>query len=390
MHDQAVFSDLARQYRDALLTDVIPFWQRHSIDDACGGYFTCLDRVGASYDEKKYVMMQARQVWLFSALVNRLERRPDWLETARHGAAFLAAHGRDAAGNWYTGLDSAGQPLAQPRDLVCDCFVAMALGQFALAAGDDVARELALATYGHILRNWDGPPGQNREAAAGAPASPTLTLPAILANATLELDGVLDAATVADTLGACLRHVMGIHLDRERLLLHEGAASGGGPITVGLGVEAMWIMMDIARRRGDGHLLGTCVDVALNTVTAGWDDAYGGLYSSVDTSGAPPSRPGSDQKVWWVHAEALIALAMGYERTGRDDCLRWFRRVHDYTWAHFPDPAYGEWYSALDRRGDVLQSYKGGRWKGCFHVPRALWMCWQTFERLAQQTAGGA
>lgn len=156
MHDRAVFSDLARQYRDALLGDVLPFWQRHSIDDARGGYYSCLDRAGGVYDAIKYVMMQARQVWMFSALVNRLERRDDWLEMARHG-----------------------------------------------------------------------------DASAGAPASPSLTLPVILANATLELDGVLDASTVADTLGACLRHVMGIHLNREQLLLHEGAASGGGPVTVG-------------------------------------------------------------------------------------------------------------------------------------------------------------
>ena len=139
-----MFSDLARQYRDALVTDVIPFWQRHSIDDALRRLTSPVSTAcGASYDEKKYVMMQARQVWMFSALVNRLERRHDWLEMARHGAAFLADHGRDAAGSWYTGLDRSGQPLEQPRDLVCDCFVAMALGQYALAAGDDAARELA-------------------------------------------------------------------------------------------------------------------------------------------------------------------------------------------------------------------------------------------------------
>lgn len=34
----------ARIYRDALLNDVVPFWEKHSLDRENGGYFTCLDR----------------------------------------------------------------------------------------------------------------------------------------------------------------------------------------------------------------------------------------------------------------------------------------------------------------------------------------------------------
>jgi hypothetical protein len=78
-----------------------------------------------------------------------------------------------------------------------------------------------------------------------------------------------------------------------------------------------------------------------------------------------------------VHVEALVALAMGYSLTGRAGCLDWFRRVHDYTWAHFPDPQYGEWFGYLNRRGEVLLPLKGGKWKGCFHVPRGLYRVWR-------------
>jgi len=57
--DFAVYSE---QYRAALLDDVIPFWERYSIDDEAGGYFTCLDRDGGVYDTDKFVWLQARQV----------------------------------------------------------------------------------------------------------------------------------------------------------------------------------------------------------------------------------------------------------------------------------------------------------------------------------------
>lgn len=40
----------------------------------------------------------------------------------------------------------------------------------------------------------------------------------------------------------------------------------------------------------------------------------------------------------------------------------------------------GEWYGYLNRQGEVLLHLKGGKWKGCFHVPRALMEIWKTLE----------
>jgi len=53
---------LAAEYKAALLDDVIPFWQAHSIDRECGGYFTCLDTEGNVYDTDKFMWLQGRQV----------------------------------------------------------------------------------------------------------------------------------------------------------------------------------------------------------------------------------------------------------------------------------------------------------------------------------------
>jgi N-acylglucosamine 2-epimerase len=78
-----------------------------------------------------------------------------------------------------------------------------------------------------------------------------------------------------------------------------------------------------------------------------------------------------------------VALALGYSLTRQPRCLDWFQRVHDYTWSRFPDPEYGEWYGYLDRAGEVLLPLKGGKWKGCFHLPRALYRVWQIFEGLS-------
>ena len=92
---------LIELYRRALLDDVVPFWEKYSIDRECGGYLICLERDGTVFDTDKFIWFQARSVWMFSALYLEVEKRPEWLELARHGIAFLEKYGRDAAGDWY-------------------------------------------------------------------------------------------------------------------------------------------------------------------------------------------------------------------------------------------------------------------------------------------------
>jgi N-acylglucosamine 2-epimerase len=82
-------------------------------------------------------------------------------------------------------------------------------------------------------------------------------------------------------------------------------------------------------------------------------------------------------------------LLKGYQLTGDKQCLDWFEKVHDYTWAHFRDAEYPEWYGYLNRRGEVLLPLKGGKWKGCFHVPRGLFQCWKILETISLQTFPG-
>jgi len=71
--------NLAQQYKSELLDNVLPFWLDKSQDKEYGGYFTCLDRYGKVFDTDKFVWLQGRQVWLFSMLYNKLEKRQEWL-----------------------------------------------------------------------------------------------------------------------------------------------------------------------------------------------------------------------------------------------------------------------------------------------------------------------
>ena len=108
------FKKLANQYRDELLENVLPFWLDQSQDHESGGYFSCLDREGKVFDTDKFIWLQGREVWMFSMLYNKVEKRQEWLDCAVQGGEFLKKYGHDGQFNWYFSLDRSGRPLVEP------------------------------------------------------------------------------------------------------------------------------------------------------------------------------------------------------------------------------------------------------------------------------------
>ncbi len=373
----------APAYLNALTDDVLPFWERHSIDKDCGGYFSCLARDGTVYYTDKFIWLQSRQVWTFANFYNNMNKKNEWLAIAEHGARFLKKYGMDKSGNWYFALNRHGQALVQPYNIFSDCFAAMAFSQYALASGDDESLQIAKDTYANILRRKDDPKGRFSKLVPGTRPLLSLAIPMILANLVLEMQWFLDESDVEARLNDCVDLVMNTFMNSQTGLLHENAgADGSHPdcfdgklINPGHGIEAMWFMMDIAIRRGDRELLDKAVNTVLCILDFSWDREHGGIYYFLDAGKNPPDKLEWDQKLWWVHLEALVALSMGYSYAGSISCSDWFEKVHRYTWDHFPDPDYGEWFGYLNRRGEVLLDLKGGKWKGCFHLPRALYRC---------------
>ena len=82
-----------------------------------------------------------------------------------------------------------------------------------------------------------------------------------------------------------------------------------------------------------------------------------------------------------AHAHVVRVL------TGEEQYARWHERVHQWAYAHFPDPVHGEWFGYLHRDGTVSTRLKGNLWKGPFHLPRMQWFCTQRIEEMLQQGA---
>jgi len=375
-------------YQDTLLENVLPFWLKNSPDKEYGGYFTCLDRNGKVYDTDKFIWLQSRQVWLFSMLYNNIEAKEEWLDIAEHGARFLMNNGIDQEGNWYFSLKREGEPLVQPYNIFSDCFAAMAFAQLSQASENNEYSDLAKKTFLNILRRKENPKGRYDKSFPGTRPAKGFTLPMILSNLVLELEHVLDASLVHETIEFATKEVLDVFYRKEYGLIVETVAADGSfsdtfdgrLVNPGHGLEAMWFMIDIGRRTGDKKLIKKAIDISFNILDFGWDHKYGGIFYFKDLLGNPPDRLDWDQKLWWVHQEAILAMLKGYAYTGNTKCWEWFEKLHAYAWEHFADKAGGEWYGYLNRRGEVLLPLKGGKWKGCFHTPRFLYQGWKTLD----------
>ena len=385
------FQQLEKQYRDELLQNVIPFWLEKSQDKEFGGYFTCLDRQGNVFDTDKFIWLQGREVWLFSMLYNRVEKRQEWLDAAIQGAEFLKKHGHDGNLNWYFSLDRQGNPLVEPYNIFSYTFATMAFGQLSIATGNKEYEEIAKKTFDIILSKQANPKGKWSKAYPGTRSLKNFALPMILCNLALEIEPLLDEAFIKQTMETCIHEVMEVFLRPELggIVVENVNADGslsdtfeGRHLNPGHAIEAMWFIMDLGERLKRPELIEKAVETTHKMIDYGWDKQYGGIYYFMDRKGCPPQQLEWDQKLWWVHIETLISLVKGYQLTGNKECLAWFEKVHNYTWQHFKDPEYREWWGYLNRQGEVLLDLKGGKWKGCFHVPRGLYQVWKTIEKI--------
>ncbi|KPQ00902.1 MAG: N-acylglucosamine 2-epimerase [Bacteroidetes bacterium HLUCCA01] len=384
---------LIRVYRNELLENVIPFWEKHSVDTRNGGFWNCLDRDGSRYDTRKYMWLNGRQTWMFSKLYRTVEARPAWLDIARNGADFLLEKARNADNRVYFSMTEDGKPVQLQRKIFSECFWIMALAEFARASGEERYLKEAKAM---LERVWDWSSDLTkvgRPSYSGETPAQSLAIPMILLNLIEEVAGD-DRDAYRVEVEECIRRML-LHVHEDTQTVFEIVTPDGQPIhsaegrvlNPGHAIEAGWFLQHWATHLNRPDLSQTAVNMVRWSYRRGWDPEYGGIFYFLDSEGYSPVQLEWDMKLWWPHCEALYAHLLNYSITGDQSDLDDFMQVHEYSFRHFSDPEYGEWFGYLNRRGEVTHRFKGGPYKGCFHVPRALLLVWKKLETMHTPTS---
>lgn len=396
MHITPRFVDLLAIYQAELLERVVPFWLTHAIDWPNGGILTCISDEGQVLSTDKYMWSQLRAIWTFSALYNRIEPKPEWLDVARHIFDFAKKYGRDEQGQWVFCVNQAGQILQGATSIYADGFAIYGLTEFARTTGDPEAIDLALATYENVQRRLARPGSYHTEPyplPAGVKAHGISMIFSLVFH---ELGHFLNRPDIIEASLYHAREVMDVYRRPEQKLLYEFTSLDGSlidspqgrTIVPGHAIESMWFMIHIFQALADNERIRQAIEPIRWHVELAWDNQYGGLLLARDVAGGTPWWKFPDSKIWWPHTEALYALLLAYEFSKEQWCLDWFAQVHNYAFSHYPVTPHGEWTQKLDRQGRKFTETIALPVKDPFHLPRALIYCIEVLQRLADKAPG--
>lgn len=380
--------ELYDKYRNLLLGNVVPFWLKYGIDWKYGGVLSCIGDDGIVASGDKFIWSQARSVWFFSALYNRVQKRPEFLAAAENSIRFLLAHGRDRYGKWIYHTDQKGRPIEGASSIYSDCFVIYGFNEYYRAVPDERIFSIARETFERVRRRIEDPDFQETAPYLLPPGWKNHGIPMIMTEVTNEFVRTTADSGLEPLLDDYVGRVMNHFVRPERKVLLEFLTSGyqeltppaGTFVMPGHAIESMWFVMHVACRRRDEDLITRAAEVIRWHLELGWDSDYGGIFLSRDIEGHEPYLPHSDKKLWWPHVEALYATLLAHELTGKPWCLEWYQRVADWAWSHFPAPEFGDWYQRLTREGKPTTEVIALPVKDPFHLPRAAILIMQLME----------
>jgi N-acylglucosamine 2-epimerase len=411
-------ADLIVFYNDQLFKEVLPFWLTNGIDNQYGGYFNCFNNTGEKrLSTDKYVWSQGRFIWLFSKMAE-LKSNSEYLALAKTGVDFLMTHCFLEDGSCAYLLDREGAP-QEPESgkgynysIYADCFAVLGFAKYAAMRREHSVLNAAMQLYDSIINRI----GRNDFQTNPEPTPKGYKchgVPMILLNVSQELAGALsvlghpraaeieqrcvafwDEITKDFRDGDIILELVSLKDRTEQSLLTRF-------INPGHNIENMWFVMRQAMKENDFGTITLAVDVVAKMFELGWDSQYGGLYHFVDREGGRPAgevglgcensltekiQNDWDSKLWWVHSEALYTTLLGYSLTGDQRMMDYYQKIHDYTFATFPNPnrRVGEWIQIRDRYGKPLDKVVGLPVKDPFHIIRNFMLIielLQTMER---------
>ena len=367
-------------YRDDMLGNIMPFWLKHGLDLRNGGVYTCLDRDGSLIDTTKSVWFQGRFAFTCSYAYNHIEQNPEWLAAAKSTIDFIEQHCFDSDGRMFFEVTASGEPLRKRRYVFSETFAAIAMAEYAIASGEREYAEKALKLFKDIQR-FLNTPGVLEPKYWNTVQSKGHSIVMILINTASRIraaiaDPALDKQ-IDDSIALLQKDFM--HPEFNALLETVGSNGefidtiNGRIINPGHCIETSWFILEEAKYRNwDKQLKQMGLTILDWSWEWGWDKTHGGITYFRDCKNRPQQEYWHDMKFWWPQTEAIIASLYAYQATKDEKYLAMHRQVSDWTYAHFPDHEFGEWYGYLHRDGTVSQPAKGNIFKGPFHIPRMM------------------
>ena len=367
-------------YKRELTTNILPFWMANGLDKENGGYFTCLGRDGTLMDSTKSVWFQGRFAFILAYAYNHVEMNPEWLTACKDGLDFIEKHCFDDDGQMFYSVTKEGIPIRKRRYVFSETFAAIAMAQYAIASGDQSYAVKALDLFKKVVNYRNHPellPAKFREGFNAKGHSFCM----ILIDTAARIREAIQDPMLDKQISASINELLTdfVHPEYKAILEAVGPHGefidtlAGRTINPGHSIETSWFILEEAKHRNwDKDMKDLGLTLFNWSWNWGWDKQYGGISYFKDCKNFPPQDYWHDMKFWWPQCEAIIGSLYAYLATKDIHYLELHRMINEYTFTHFPDPEYPEWYGYLHFDGSLSQPAKGNMYKGPFHIPRMM------------------
>lgn len=376
-------------YLGQLLNDTLPFWFPRCEDRKYGGYLLMRDRDGTLLDDDKSVWFVGRTVWTLAYLYNQVDKNETWLRLAKTGIDFCEKYCFDPTdGQMYFYVTRDGKPIRKRRYFFSETFAVIAYAAYAKATDDDYYAHRAREIFTTCLQYMSGERSLLPRYLDTRPQR-GLGVPMIMINVAQQLRENVGDDRCDSCIATWIHDIEKYHVKHELEAVMEQVTPEGNIINhmdgriinPGHAVEAAWfILHEAVCQNNDSRLIELGCTILDYMWKLGWDKDHGGILFMRDVYNKPVQEYCQDMKFWWTHNEFIIATLYAYLLTGKEKYADMHRKIHDYSYAHFHDKKFGEWFGYLHRDGTIAQPAKGNLHKGPFHLPRQEMFCWKLID----------
>jgi mannobiose 2-epimerase len=387
--------DLRQKVEAELLSDILPFWLKYSIDDEFGGFRGQISNdLTIDPHAAKGLILNARILWTFSKAFS-VYHDPLYLAAARRAYEYLTRYFWDAEfGGVYWMLDYLGKPHDTKKRIYGQAFTVYSLAEYFHASGDADALEKALrmvrsiessshdAEHGGYFetyeRDWTLALDQ-RLSDVDMDEKKSMNTHLHLMEAYATLLRFHEDATVRlrlrELIEIFLDHVVDASTNHFIMFFDEEWRPRSNKISFGHTIEGSWLLCEAAEILGDAGLLARVREVAVKMAQTVFEqglDSDGGLLYELN--------PTDTDKHWWPQAEAVVGFLNAYELTGQPHFLKAAQRSWEFIDKYIVDHEHGEWFWRVSKSGvPSEEQYKVDPWKCPYHNGRA---CIEVMERL--------
>ncbi|MBR5574456.1 MAG: AGE family epimerase/isomerase [Paludibacteraceae bacterium] len=377
--------------RQLLTENILRFWEEHMFDPNGGFYGRMTGHGVLDTHAERGAVLNARILWTFSAAY-RIFHDPRYLAMATHAKNYFLDYFVDQQfGGVFWSVSADGKPLSTKKQTYAISFAIYALSEYARAAADTHAVNMAIRLYEDIeqytfdpvhvgyaealTRQWQ-PIVDMRLSDKDEYATRTMNTHLHVMEAYTNLyriwpDPQLKQSiqTLLNIFAQKLYNPTNGHID---LFFNDTWQGKRNIASYGHDIEAAWLLNEALQVIGDADMQQSMQLIIEHIARASQE----GLQSD----GSLIHETNDEQRQWWVECEAVVGYLDQWQQSGNPRYRQLALQTYDYILHHLVDYDHGEWYWAILPDGSIdKENDKAGLWKCPYHNSR---MCFEIIERL--------